>query len=61
MKVFEQTGKDNDHLVSVVVSTDVAAALYLISQPEDRKSVGVQENHVHLTGILYIKEPCALV
>ena len=39
--------------MSVHVPKDVAAALCLLSRPENRKAVGVQEDNVHKFLVVY--------
>ena len=41
LKVMYQTRKGNDHLVPVLVPTDVAPALCLLARPDSRKAAGV--------------------
>ncbi len=48
LKVMYQTGKGNDHLVPVLVPTDVAPALCLLAQPDNRKAVGVSKDNPFL-------------
>ena len=47
-KVVYQTGKGNDHLAPVLVPTDVAPALCLLAQPDNRKGVGVSKDNPFL-------------
>ena len=51
-KVMYQTGKGNDHLVPVLVPTDVAPALCLLSRPDNRQAVGVSADNLHLFPVM---------
>jgi len=48
MKVIYQTGKGNDHLVSVLVPLDTVKALDILSSSEVRKNIGVLESNTYL-------------
>ena len=45
LKVMYQTGKGNDHLVPVLVPTDVAPALCLLSRPDNRKAADMSADN----------------
>ena len=53
LKVMYQTGKGNDHLVPVLVPTDVAPALCLLAQPDNRKAVGVSKDNPFLFPVVH--------
>ena len=53
LKVMYQTGKGNDHLVPVLVPTDVAPALCLLAQPDNRKAVDVLKDSPFLFPVVH--------
>ena len=59
LKIMYQTGKGNDHLVPVLVPTDVTPALSILTTPETRKLVGVPEQNKYLFPVVRAEGHCS--
>ena len=50
LKIMYQTGKGTDHLVPVLVPTDVTPALCMLTTLENRKLVGMPDQNRYVSG-----------